>query len=126
MNRVQVDAPAGQRHTLLPGGSLLFGRPGGGADLLLTEDVHLSRHHGLIEAREEGWRLTNVSEVNPLFVDTMDGALIPLRPGGRWDADRMDVAVGTASMVHQERPLLISCTRIPPRGRSDAVAGDVR
>lgn len=113
MNEVSVHAPDGQRQTLRSGQSLLFGRPGGGADMLLTDDVHLSRHHGLIEAGERGWRLTNLSEVNPLYVDTLDGALIPVRPGGRWEADRAMATVGTASMVHQERPLWIGCSAPP-------------
>ncbi len=113
MNRVVLRSPDGQQKTLAAGQSLIFGRPGGGADLLLGGDVHLSRHHGLIEARTAGWRLTNVSEVNPLFVDTLEGSLIPLRPGGRWSADRTAVTVGTATMVHQERPLIITCTAVP-------------
>lgn len=113
MNQLRVRSADGRQHTLTPGRSLLFGRPGGGADLLLTDDVHLSRQHGLVEAREAGWRLTNVSAVNPLFVDTLDGALIPLRPGARWEADRAVVAVGTATMVHLERSLQISCTVLP-------------
>lgn len=113
MNRVVVRSPDGQQQTLIAGQSLIFGRPGGGADLLLGGDVHLSRHHGLIEAHELGWQLTNVSEVNPLFVDTLEGSLIPLRPGRRWAADRTTVTVGTATMVHQERPLQVSCTAVP-------------
>lgn len=113
MNRVAVRAPDGQQQTLSAGQSLIFGRPGGGADLLLGGDVHLSRHHGLIEAHREGWQLTNLSEVNALFVDTLDGSLIQLRPGGRWGADRTPVTVGTATMVHQERPLVVSCTAVP-------------
>ncbi|MGI8527951.1 MAG: hypothetical protein ACR2KO_00595 [Geodermatophilaceae bacterium] len=113
MNRVVVRSSDGQQQTLTAGQSLIFGRPGGGADLLLGGDVHLSRHHGLIEAQEAGWHLTNVSAVNPLFVDTLEGSLIPLRPGGRWIADRTTVTVGTATMVHQERPLVVSCTAVP-------------
>lgn len=113
MNRVVVRSPEGQQHTLNAGQSLIFGRPGGGADLLLGGDVHLSRHHGLIEAHAVGWQLTNLSEVNALFVDTLEASLISLRPGGRWVADRTNVSVGTATMVHQERPLTISCTAVP-------------
>ncbi len=113
MNRVVVRSPEGQQHTLTAGQSLIFGRPGGGADLLLGGDVHLSRHHGLVEARSVGWQLTNLSAVNPLFVDTQEGSLIPLRPSGRWSADRTAVTVGTATMVHQERPLVITCTAVP-------------
>lgn len=113
MNRVVVRSPEGKQLTLTAGQSLIFGRPGGGADLLLGGDVHLSRHHGLIEAHDAGWQLTNVSEVNQLFVDTLEGSLIPLRPGGRWVADRTTVAVGTATMVHQERPLTVNCTVVP-------------
>lgn len=129
MNRVVVRAPDGQQQALTPGQSLIFGRPGGGADLLLTGDVHLSRHHGLVEAHEAGWQLTNVSEVNPLYVDTLDGSLIPVRPGGRWVSDRPSVAVGTATMVHQERPLSVSCTTVPGadtdvRRRLPAVSGE--
>ncbi|MGI8692090.1 MAG: hypothetical protein ACR2JK_04215 [Geodermatophilaceae bacterium] len=113
MNRVVVRSPEGKQLTLTAGQSLIFGRPGGGADLLLGGDVHLSRHHGLIEAHDAGWQLTNVSEVNQLFVDTLEGSLIPLRPGGRWVADRTTVAVGTATMVHQERPLTVNCIVVP-------------
>ncbi|CAN5275692.1 hypothetical protein BH20ACT5_BH20ACT5_18800 [soil metagenome] len=113
MNEVTVHAPDGQRRTLRSGQSLLFGRPGGGADLLLGDDVHLSRQHGLIQAGERGWLLTNISEINPLYVDTLDGALIPVRPGARWDADRAQVTVGTASMVHLERPLWVTCLTPP-------------
>lgn len=112
MNRVVVRSPDGQQHALTPGQSLIFGRPGGGADLLLAGDVHLSRHHGLIEAQPAGWQLTNISEVNPLYVDTLDGSLIPLRPGARWYADRLAVTVGTATMVHQERPIAVACTAL--------------
>lgn len=112
MNRVVVQAPDGQQYALGPGQSLIFGRPGGGADLLLTGDVHLSRHHGLVEARAEGWQLTNISEVNPLYVDTLDASVLPLRPGGRWVADRATVLVGTATMVHQERALTINCSAL--------------
>jgi len=122
MNRVVVRSPDGQQQTLAAGQRLIFGRPGGGADLLLGGDVHLSRHHGLIEAREAGWQLTNLSAVNPLFVDPLDGSLIPLRPGGRWTADRSAVTVGTATMVHQERPITVSCTAVPaadPAARHD-------
>ncbi len=113
MNRVVVRSPDGQQLTLSAGQSLIFGRPGGGADLLLTGDVHLSRHHGLVEAHAAGWQLTNLSEVNQLFVDTLEGSLIPLRPGARWLADRPAVAVGTATMVHQERPLTVTSTEVP-------------
>lgn len=112
MNRVVVRAPDGPQHTLSPGQSLIFGRPGGGADLLLSGDVHLSRHHGLVEVRRDGWQLTNISEVNPLYVDTLEGSLIPLRPGGRWVADRTAVTVGTATMVHQERAIGVTCTAL--------------
>ncbi|MGI8531387.1 MAG: FHA domain-containing protein [Geodermatophilaceae bacterium] len=113
MNRVVVSSPDGQRHALTGGQSLIFGRPGGGADLLLAGDVHLSRHHGLVQALDRGWVLTNVSEVNALYVDMLDGLLIPLRPGSRWNSDRAMVAVGTATMVHQERPVTVACTVLP-------------
>lgn len=112
-NRVVVRSPEGPQQTLTAGQSLIFGRPGGGADLLLHGDVHLSRHHGLVEAGPVGWRLTNLSSVNALFVDTLEGTLIPLRPGGRWSADRGAVSVGTASMIHQERALAITCSAVP-------------
>lgn len=112
MNRVVVRAPDGQKLTLAIGQSLIFGRPGGGADLLLGGDVHLSRHHGLVEAQATGWQLTNISEVNALYVDTLEGSLIAVRPGGRWLADRPAVSVGTATMIHQERPIAVSCTAV--------------
>lgn len=112
-NVVTVSTVDGRRRELRPGEQLLVGRPGGGADLELRGDVHLSRRHLVVEAANRGFRLHNISTVNPLYVDGQDGNILPVRPGARWDADRVTISVGTATMVHEERPLTVSCTLAP-------------
>lgn len=112
-NTVTVSTPDGRRRALRPGEQLLVGRPGGGADLEIVGDVHLSRRHLLVQVGQRGFRLVNVSRVNPLYADRGDGSIVPIHPGARWDSDRADIAVGTATMVHEERPVAVRCTVVP-------------
>ncbi|GAB3659260.1 hypothetical protein GCM10027589_20280 [Actinocorallia lasiicapitis] len=114
LGRVEVTGPSGEALVLRPGDVVVFGRDPA-AELPVTDDPWLSRRAGEISVLAEGVRVSNLSQKHALFIRFPDDT-VRLPALGERPRDKSclvsagTVRIGTAAMLDQDRPVLLTLT----------------
>ena len=94
-SHLQVSGPEGSRRVPLDGDRLTIGRDTSN-DIVLPDDLQVSRHHATLERLAAGWSVSDLDSTNGTFVNGQPlSQPRPLYPGD-------EIEVGETRLVYLE------------------------
>ncbi len=92
---LEVSGPEGTRRVPLDGDRLTIGRDGSN-DVVVPDDLQVSRHHATLERLAAGWSVSDLGSTNGTFVNGRPlSQPRPLYPGD-------EIGVGETLLVYRE------------------------